>query len=169
MWVVWCWGLNNSVLNITCEGCSWVPSRDHFVHCATFPIDRGPDLGWKWPGLCRLPHIVARRYTVIMTDFFFSTVPAACVILIDITSLLLTLRDDVNNVTSSLIGWTRTQNDPWPSPVISSVGLYVVKKGKQYTNFLCVFKFIEFLRIEMWQVVVILPHRRQVPASMAWW
>ena len=35
------------------------------AQCATFPIDRGPDLGKNWVGLGKLSYLVARRSMVI--------------------------------------------------------------------------------------------------------
>ena len=35
------------------------------IQCATFPIDRGPDLGKNWVGLGKLSNLVARRSMVI--------------------------------------------------------------------------------------------------------
>ena len=35
------------------------------VQCATFPIDRGPDLGKNWVELGKLSNLVARRSIVI--------------------------------------------------------------------------------------------------------
>ena len=44
------------------------------LQCATFPIDRGPDLGKNWVGLGKLSNLVARRSMVISCVLFYDSI-----------------------------------------------------------------------------------------------
>ena len=46
--------------------CAYLMScKAHYQQCASFPIDRGPDLGKNWVGLGNMSNLVARRSMVI--------------------------------------------------------------------------------------------------------
>ena len=59
--------------------------------CATFPIDRGPDLGKNWVGLGKLSNLVARRSMVISCVSLYDGISGLYVYTVGLWWIILTL------------------------------------------------------------------------------
>ena len=53
---------------------AWIRNYTHHGQCATFPIDRGPDLGKNCVGLCKLSNLVVQRSMVISCVILYDSI-----------------------------------------------------------------------------------------------
>ena len=76
-----CWRYNN------------LPLRQKYgiFQCATFPIERGPDLGKNWVGLGKLSNLVARRSMVISCVLLYDSISRLYVYTVGLWWIILTL------------------------------------------------------------------------------
>ena len=61
------------------------------MQCATFPIDRGPDLGKNWGGLGKLSNLVARWSMVISCVLLDDSITGLQVYTVGLWWIILTL------------------------------------------------------------------------------
>ena len=70
--------------NLCCEHTIW-------AQCATFPIDRGPDLGKNWVGQGKLSNLVAQRSTVISCVLLYDSISGLYVYTVGLWWIILAL------------------------------------------------------------------------------
>ena len=94
-----------------------------YQQCATFPIDRGPDLGKNWVGLGKLSNLVSRRSMAISRVLLYDSISSLYVYTVGLWLIILTL-DRWSITSANTISHTvPNHNKVWAMSLIP--GMYI--------------------------------------------